>query len=37
MIDPLYGGQSAHDVMQSLLDDPPALAYDAVRETGGSN
>jgi molybdopterin-containing oxidoreductase family iron-sulfur binding subunit len=30
MIDPLYGGVSAHDVLQSLLDNPQASAYDAV-------
>ena len=26
----MYGGKSAHDVLQSLLDDPQASAYDAV-------
>ncbi len=25
MIEPLYGGKSAHEVIQTLLDDPPAL------------
>jgi MoCo/4Fe-4S cofactor protein with predicted Tat translocation signal len=30
MIDPLYAGRSAHDVLQALLDDPQASAYDAV-------
>ena len=30
MIDPMYGGKSAHDVFQSLLADPAASAYDAV-------
>jgi MoCo/4Fe-4S cofactor protein with predicted Tat translocation signal len=30
MIDPLYGGKSAHDVLQSLLDNPQASAYDVV-------
>ncbi len=30
MIAPLYGGKSAHDVLQSLLDNPQASAYDAV-------
>jgi MoCo/4Fe-4S cofactor protein with predicted Tat translocation signal len=30
MIDPLYGGKSAHDVFQTLLDAPVASAYDAV-------
>ncbi|MEO7030323.1 MAG: TAT-variant-translocated molybdopterin oxidoreductase [Acidobacteriaceae bacterium] len=29
MIDPLYGGKSAHDVLQALLD-PSQSAYDAV-------
>jgi MoCo/4Fe-4S cofactor protein with predicted Tat translocation signal len=29
MIDPLYGGKSAHDVLQTLLD-PSISAYDAV-------
>jgi len=31
MIDPLYGGKSAHDVFQSLLADPQASAYDVVQ------
>jgi molybdopterin-containing oxidoreductase family iron-sulfur binding subunit len=30
MIDPMYGGKSAHDVFQTLLADPQASAYDAV-------
>jgi len=30
MIAPLYGGHSAHDVLQALLDNPQASAYDAV-------
>ena len=33
MIDPLYGGRSAHDVIQSMLPDPDTSAYDAVRKT----
>jgi MoCo/4Fe-4S cofactor protein with predicted Tat translocation signal len=33
MIDPLYGGRSAHDVLQTLLDEPLLSAYDAVRLT----
>ncbi len=33
MIDPLYGGKSAHDVFQTLLNEPLKSAYDAVRET----
>ncbi len=31
MIEPLYNGRSSHDVLQSLLDNPQASAYDAVR------
>ncbi|WP_229741062.1 TAT-variant-translocated molybdopterin oxidoreductase [Silvibacterium dinghuense] len=31
LISPLYGGHSAHEVVQSLLDDPDTSAYDAVR------
>jgi molybdopterin-containing oxidoreductase family iron-sulfur binding subunit len=30
MIAPMYGGHSAHDILQSLLDNPQASAYDAV-------
>ena len=33
MIDPMYGGKSAHDVLQTLLSNPQASAYDAVLET----
>jgi molybdopterin-containing oxidoreductase family iron-sulfur binding subunit len=33
MIDPLYGGKSAHDVFQALLNEPMLSAYEAVRET----
>ncbi|HEV2484875.1 MAG TPA: TAT-variant-translocated molybdopterin oxidoreductase [Terracidiphilus sp.] len=33
MIDPLYGGRTAHDVLQSLLDEPMLSAYEAVRTT----
>ncbi len=33
MIDPLYGGKSAHEVLQTLLDEPMLSAYEAVRET----
>ncbi len=33
MIEPLYGGKSAHDVFQALLNEPVQSAYDAVRET----
>ena len=32
MIDPLYGGHSAHEIVQSLLDNPDVSPYDAVRE-----
>ncbi len=31
MIAPLYGGHSAHDVLQSLLDNPQMSAFDAVQ------
>ena len=37
MIDPLYGGKSAHDVVQSMLNDPGTSAYDAVRKTWQAN
>jgi Fe-S-cluster-containing dehydrogenase component len=30
MIAPMYNGHSAHDMLQSLLDNPQASAYDAV-------
>ena len=33
MIDPLYGGKSAHDVVQSMLDEPDTSAYEMVRKT----
>jgi molybdopterin-containing oxidoreductase family iron-sulfur binding subunit len=33
MIAPLYGGHSAHEVLQALLDNPQASAYDAVVAT----
>jgi len=33
MIEPLYGGKTAHDVLQSLLDEPMLSAYEAVRAT----
>ncbi|HEX3986599.1 MAG TPA: TAT-variant-translocated molybdopterin oxidoreductase [Acidobacteriaceae bacterium] len=33
MIEPLYGGHNAHEILQSLLDDPDVSAYDAVRAT----
>jgi MoCo/4Fe-4S cofactor protein with predicted Tat translocation signal len=32
MIDPLYGGKTAHDVLQTLLDDPQRTAFAAVQE-----
>jgi Fe-S-cluster-containing dehydrogenase component len=31
MIAPMYGGHSAHDVLQSLLDNPEVSAFDAVQ------
>ena len=31
MIDPLYGGKTAHDVLQVLLDNPQWNAYEAVQ------
>jgi MoCo/4Fe-4S cofactor protein with predicted Tat translocation signal len=37
LIDPLYGGKTAHDVFQSLLDEPMLSAYDAVRATQKDN
>ncbi|MDQ2834170.1 MAG: 4Fe-4S dicluster domain-containing protein, partial [Acidobacteriota bacterium] len=30
MIDPMYGGRSAHDMLQALLANPEASAYDVV-------
>lgn len=33
MIDPLYGGHSAHEIVQSLLENPDVSPYEAVRET----
>ncbi len=33
MIDPLYGGHTAHHVLQMLLNDPLVSPYDAVRAT----
>jgi molybdopterin-containing oxidoreductase family iron-sulfur binding subunit len=32
MIDPLYGGHSAHEIMQQLLDNPDVSPYAAVRD-----
>jgi molybdopterin-containing oxidoreductase family iron-sulfur binding subunit len=37
MIDPLYGGRTAHHVFQALLSDPMMSPYDAVRETQKTN
>ncbi len=37
MIDPLYGGHNAHEILQSLLDKPDVSAYDAVRATWMQN
>lgn len=33
MIAPLYGGHSAHEIVQSLLDNPDVSPYAAVRES----
>ena len=33
MIDPLYSGKSAHEIIQSLLDQPNLTAYQVVRNT----
>ena len=33
MIDPLYGGRTAHHVLQTLLNEPMVSPYDAARET----
>jgi molybdopterin-containing oxidoreductase family iron-sulfur binding subunit len=33
MIDPLYGGKTAHHFLQALLDEPELSPYEAVRET----
>jgi MoCo/4Fe-4S cofactor protein with predicted Tat translocation signal len=33
LIDPLYGGKSAHDIFQTLLEEPALSAYEAVRVT----
>jgi MoCo/4Fe-4S cofactor protein with predicted Tat translocation signal len=37
MIDPLYGGKTAHDVIQSMLDQPDLTAYQVVRKTWQGN
>ena len=37
MIDPLYDGKTAHEVIQSMLADPDTSAYDAVRKTWQGN
>jgi molybdopterin-containing oxidoreductase family iron-sulfur binding subunit len=33
LIDPLYGGKTAHHILQALLNEPGLSPYDAVRET----
>ena len=33
LIEPLYGGHSAHDFFQAMLDEPVNSTYEAVRET----
>jgi len=37
MIEPLYGGKSAHEVLQALLDNPMLSGYEAVRVTQKDN
>jgi molybdopterin-containing oxidoreductase family iron-sulfur binding subunit len=37
LIDPLWGGKTAHDVLQTLLDNPLLSAYEAVRATQKDN
>ena len=37
MIDPLYGGKTAHDVIQSMLDQPDLSPYQVVRKTWQSS
>ena len=32
MIDPLYGGHTAHEIVQAMLDNPDLSPYEAVRE-----
>ena len=36
LIDPLYGGKTAHHVLQTLLNEPFLSPHDAVRETAKS-
>jgi MoCo/4Fe-4S cofactor protein with predicted Tat translocation signal len=36
LIEPLYGGHTAHEVIQAMLDDPTVSAYTAVKQTWGS-
>ena len=37
MIDPLCGGHTAHEIVQSMLAEPDVAAYDAVRATWMGN
>ena len=37
LIDPLYGGKTAHNVFQALLDEPQLSTYEAVRVTQKDN
>ena len=37
MIEPLYGGHSAHEILQGLLDNPQASAYDVVLANFAAN
>ena len=36
LIEPLYGGHSAHDVIQAMLEEPQLSSYEAVRQTWNS-
>ena len=36
LIEPLYGGHSAHDMIQAMLEDPQVSAYTAVKQTWAS-
>jgi len=37
LIDPLYNGKTAHNIFQTLLDEPLLSAYEAVRTTQKAN
>ena len=36
LIEPLYGGHTAHDFFQAMLDEPQTSAYTAVKQTWGA-